>query len=376
MDIDAIRDQFPITKKHINLDNASLSPFPRPVVEAVEGMLQQRAERGVDAFWGWIDVADEAKALIADLINATPDEIALTQNTSEGINTVANMLDWNEGDNVVLNNLEFFPNYWPWLRLRKYGVEIRIVAHRDGYITVEDLAREVDENTRVIALSSVAWINGLKHDLEAIGNLAHDNGAYLVVDGIQSVGVSQVDVRRGPVDFLSCGGHKWLFSLLGTGFLFCRRELIEQFEPAYLGWQSDAQRFDYTFREYDLAPTAQRFMFGNTSMAGAHALHAGISFINELGLEQIEKRNHHLTDYLIEQLRPLGVKFLSPLEDRYRSSFINFLSTRAEEIHTLAEEEGIFVSLREGGIRVSPNFYNTEEEIDCFVEIVRRVEKG
>lgn len=376
MDIDAIRDQFPITEKYINLDNASLSPLPTPVVDAVEGMLEQRAKRGVDAFWDWLDVTDEVKSLVAGLINATADEIALTQNTSEGINTVANMLEWNAGDNVVLNNLEFFPNYWPWLRLRKFGVETRIVAHRDGHITTEDLAACVDENTKVIALSSVAWINGLKHDLEEIGGLAHDHGAYLVVDGIQSVGVSQVDVRRGPVDFLSCGGHKWLFSLLGTGFLFCRQELIERFEPAYLGWQSDAQRFDYTFREYDLAPTAQRFMYGNTSMAGAHALHAGVNYINEIGLERIEKRNRHLTDYLIEQLSPLGVEFLSPLEDKYRSSFINFLSAGAEEIQSAAEEEGIFVSVREGGIRVSPNFYNTEEEIDAFIDVVRRVEEG
>lgn len=376
MNIEAIREQFPITKRLINLDNASLSPLPDPVVSAVEGMLKQRAELGVKAFWDWLGIVDETKALIARLINATPDEIALTQNTSEGINTVANMLDWGEGDNVVLNNLEFFPNYWPWLRLRKFGVETRMVSHRKGTITTEDMAKCVDENTRVIALSSVAWINGLKHDLEGIGQLAHEHGAYLVVDGIQSVGASTVDVRKGPVDFLSCGGHKWLFSLLGSGFLFCRRELIEQFEPAYLGWQSDAQRFDYTFREYDLAPTAQRFMFGNTSIAGAHALHAGIGYINEIGLAEIEARNRWLTDYLIKQLSALDVSFLSPLEDQYRSSFINFVPSQPEKVQRVAEEAGILVTVREGGVRVSPHFYNTKEEINRFVEVVKSVEAG
>jgi cysteine desulfurase / selenocysteine lyase len=376
MDIEAIRRDFPITEKYANLDNASLSPLPLPVVQAVERMLQERAEHGVRAFWDWIAVANETKALLAALIHAEPEEIALTQNTSEGINIVANMLDWQKGDNVVLNNLEFFPNYWPWLRLRKYGVEIRVVPHRDGHLTVEDFARCVDDKTRVIALSSVAWINGLRHDLEAIGTLAKNHEAYLVVDGIQSVGVTELDVRQGPVDFLSCGGHKWLFSLLGTGFFYCRRELIEDFEPAYVGWQSDAERFDYTFREYRLAPTAQRFNHGNSNMAGIHALRAGVTYINSIGLAQIEQRNRWLTDYLIEKLSELEVRFLSPLEEKYRSSFFNFVPTDTAAVQAAADAAGILVCSREGGIRVSPNFYNTEEEIDRFVAVVRRLERG
>lgn len=376
MNIEAIRQDFPITEEYVNLDNASLSPIPEPVVQAVQQMLDERTRYGVEAFWNWIDVVDEVKAMLADLINATPEEIALTQNTSEGINIVANMLEWKDGDNVVLNNLEFFPNYWPWLRLRKYGVEIRIVEHRDGWITAEDFERCVDHNTRVIALSSVAWINGLKHDLEAIGSVAKAHDAYLVVDAIQSVGVTPVDVREGPIDFLSCGGHKWLFSLLGSGFFFCRGDLIEQFEPAYLGWQSDAEKFDYTFREYQLAPTAQRFMHGNTSIAGAHAMRAGLQYINDIGLENIVARNRQLTDYLIERLRPLGVRFMGPLEDKYRSSFINAVPSDAEAVQEAARAEGIIVSVREGGLRISPHFYNTEAEIDQFVDVVRRVERG
>ena len=117
-----------------------------------------------------------------------------------------------------------------------------MIEHSDGLITVEDYAEKVDDKTKVVALSSVAWINGLKHDLEALAKLAHDHGAYLAVDAIQSVGTYQIDVEKGPVDFLSCGGHKWLFGLLGSGFFYCRKDLIEQFEPVYLGWQSDEER--------------------------------------------------------------------------------------------------------------------------------------
>jgi selenocysteine lyase/cysteine desulfurase len=247
-----LRQDFPITEEWVNLDNAGLSPLPRPVVDAVERMLEQRARKGVLAYWEWVDTVQETRELIAGLIHASLEEIAFTQNTSEGINIVANMLDWKPGDNVILNDLEFFPNYWPWIRLRKFGVETRLVKHSDGLITTEDFARVMDSHTRVIALSSIAWINGLKHDLDEIGALAKRHGAYLVVDAIQHVGASRMDVRQGPVDFMACGGHKWLFSLLGSGFFYCRRDLIEQFEPAYVGWQSDADRFNYEFRDYRL----------------------------------------------------------------------------------------------------------------------------
>ncbi|GMR11526.1 MAG: aminotransferase class V-fold PLP-dependent enzyme [Anaerolineae bacterium] len=369
--IDQLREDFPITEEWVNLDNAGLSPFPRPVVEAVERLIDQRVRKGVLAYWDWVDTIQETKELIAGLIHASAEEIAFTQNTSEGINTVANMLEWKPGDNVVLNDLEFFPNYWPWIRLRKFGVETRLVKHREGLITTEDLARQMDSHTRVVALSSISWINGLKHDLAEIGALAKEHGAFLVVDAIQHVGVTELDVRQGPVDFLACGGHKWLFSLLGSGFFFCRRELIEHFEPAYVGWQSDADRFNYEFRDYRLAPDAQRFMHGNNNLAGVHGMHAGISFINRIGLQNIERRNRRLTDYLIENLQPLGVTFLSPLEDKYRSAILNFIPRDPARVQELATERKIIVCVREGGIRVSPNFYNTEEEIDRLIEVVR-----
>jgi cysteine desulfurase/selenocysteine lyase len=374
MDIEAIRKDFPITNTYTNLDNAGLSPFPIPVKEAVEKLVHDRTVHGVKAFWDWVDTVDETRELIAALINATPEEIAFTQNTSEGINIAANVIDWSPGDNVVLNDLEFAPNYWPWLRLRRFGVEIRMINHKNGRITTQDFVELVDDKTKVIALSSVAWINGLKHDLSEIGALAKKHNAYLVVDAIQSVGNSCIDVREGPIDFLACGGHKWLFGLLGSGFLFCRKELIEQCEPVYLGWQSDEDRFDYTFREYQLAPTAQRFQHGNNSIAGIFSLNAGIKYINRIGIKNIESRNRYLTDYLIEQLQPLFIDYLSPLEEKYRSSFINFIPSDSEGVFNLARERDILICVREGGIRASPNFYNTEEEIDQLVEVVNEVE--
>jgi selenocysteine lyase/cysteine desulfurase len=376
VDLETLRADFPITQKYNNLDNASLSPLPLPVVRAVEKMLSERSQLGVDAFWPWVTISDETRALIAGLINAEPEEIALIQNTSEGINIVATMLDWRTGDNVVVSNLEFGPNYWPWLRLRKMGVEVRLVEHRDGLITTEDFAARVDGRTRVLAVSSVAWTNGLRHDLPALAEVVHSHAGYLAVDGIQQVGNSRLDVRQGPVDFLSCGGHKWLFGLLGTGFFFCRRDLITQYEPVYVSWQSDAERFDYTFREYSLSPTARRFNHGNTSVAGHHALHAGISYINRIGLDAIESRIGRLTHRLIAGLRPLGVRFLSPLQDRYRSAIVNFIPRDAQALVEQARARNILACVRQGGVRVSPSFYNTEDEVDQLIELTEQIQNG
>lgn len=382
MDISKVREDFPIIREdRIYLDNASLSPYPTPVVAAATKVYQERNRTGVDGYWGWLDIADETRAQCARLINAETDEIALVENTSTGINIVANMLDWAEGDNVVINDLEFFPNVYPWVRLRQYGIEVRIVRSEkpDGTrdVTTADLRAASDKRTKVIALSQVAWTNGLKFDQEAIGALAKECGAYLLLDAIQSVGALRIDVRQGPVDFLACGGHKWLLGPLGTGFFYCRSELIERFEPVYVGWHSDKSPLAYHFREeYELAPNAKRFMPGNINMAGVHGLHAGTKYLLDIGIAEIEKRNMALADRLVEGIRELGLRFLSPLRYEARSHIVNFVPTDCEKTMRALGEAHIAVTQRAGGIRVSPNFYNEEWEIDKLLEVVAKVERS
>jgi cysteine desulfurase/selenocysteine lyase len=383
MDIAKIREDFPITRDgRIYLDNASLSPYPTPVVAAATLAYQQRSQTGVDSYWRWIEIADETRSQCAQLINADADEIALVENTSTGINIVANGLDWKAGDNVVVNDLEFFPNLYPWLRQKKqHGIQVRIIHSQkpDGTqdVTLEDLRAACDERTRVIALSQVAWINGLKHDLVAIGDLAHSRGAYLLVDAIQSVGALQFDVHQGPVDFVACGGHKWLLGPLGTGFFYCRRELIERFEPVYVSWHSDVGRYDYRFREeYVLDPTAKRFMPANINMTGVLGLHAGTRYLLDLGMAEIERRNMMLSNRLVAGLHALGLKFLSPLRPEARSQIVNFVPADLERTLKALAKARVEVSTRNGGVRVSPNFYNEEWEIDRLVEVVAGVERG
>jgi len=378
LNLEQIRADFPITEDYIYLDNAALFPYPTPVVERVAAKLRERSQFGVHKYSGWLEIVEKARAQVAQLIGAEPDEVAFTQNTSEGINIVANVLDWRPGDNVIINNLEYFANVYPWARLRRQrGVEVRIVPHKDGWLDLKDIQNMADKRTRVIALSHVEWINGLRHDLEAIGRFAHSLGAYLVVDAIQSVGAVKVDVRAGHVDFLACGGHKWLMTPLGTGIFYCRRELVERFEPVYVGCYSDEQPSNYTFRDdYRLARSSRRFNYGNSNVAGIHGLHAALDYLEGLGLEQVFARNRQLADLLVRGLSRAGVRFLSPLDDRYRSHIVTFIPRDVDATLRALEEERISVSPRGGGIRVSPAFYNSGDEIEALIAVVSEVEAG
>jgi selenocysteine lyase/cysteine desulfurase len=383
MDVVKIREDFPITREDlIYLNNAGVSPYPAPVVASMNEFCQERSRTGGVAFWDGMKALAEVQKQCARLIHADADEIALIENTATGINIVANMIDWEERDNVVINDLEFFP--YQWLRLRKHGVEVRTVRSEkpDGTrdVTLDDLRSACDEHTKVIYVSAVSYINGLKYDLGAVGALAKEYGAYLAVDGIQAVGALEIDVRKGPVDFLSCAGYKWLLSPLGTGFFYCRRDLIERFEPTYVGWLSDRSAGSpgctQSSEEYELSPTARRFMLGGFNMSGMYGLRAGIDYLMGIGMAEIEERNMALADRLVEGIKGLGLGFLSPLRREARSQIVTFVPTRLQETLEALNAAHIPLPARLNGIRVSPNFYNEEEEIDRLIEVVAEVEQS
>jgi cysteine desulfurase / selenocysteine lyase len=376
MNIDTIRREFPITEDIAYLDNASLSPLPRCVVAAAAAELEDRSRRGVDGFWSWLDVIDDTRAKVAALLGATADEVTFLQNTSEGINVVANMIDWQHGDNVVINDLEYYPNAYPWLKLAARGVEPRVVRHTDGSITPAGLGAVVDRRTRVVAISHVAWINGLRHDLVAISDICRASGAYLCVDAIQSLGAGPVSVADGRIDFLASGSHKWLMAPLGLGIFYCRQELIERFEPPFVGWQSDDRGFssqEYGFRDhFTPGSTARRFNHGNINVAAVHGLHASMSMLEDIGWERVFARNRMLSDRVVAGLSALGVRFLSPLDAGRRSNIVNAIPNDLQRTLAALKAARIAVSTRAGGVRISPAVYNTEEEIDWLVAVFAR----
>lgn len=369
-DVNALRSAFPVTKHCTYLNHAAVAPLPNPVRAAMSKFI---ADRGVifKRKRRYEHVSDDLRAVLAWLINAAPEEIALVQNTSEGLNIIANALPLETGDNVIFCDIEFPANVYPWMNLQRRGIEPRCVPHDSGGLTVEALETYADARTRVVAASSVEFLTGFRNDLQALGAWCDEHEAYFVVDGIQSLGAAPLDVQACGIDFLSCGSPKWLMGPKGQAFIYCRHELLDELLPPFAGYLSVAGWEDW--RDYDLTflPDASRFELGCANQVGQVGLLAAVRFLMETGIPAIERWTLHLTDLLIEDLQQRGYDVASNLEREYRSAIVSFsVPGDVDEAFQKLANAKIVVSKREQYIRVSPHCYNTEEEITRVGEVL------
>jgi selenocysteine lyase/cysteine desulfurase len=315
---------------------------------------------------------DEPKRLFARLVGATEDEIAFVTNTSTGLNIAAHMLDYPSGSNIVTTDLEYPSVVYPWLGQR-LNVKVRYVKNVNGEILLEDVEKAVDDSTVALAVSHVEYVNGFRHNLRSLAEIAHEHGAYLIVDAIQSAGVIPIDVKRDDIDFLTAGCYKWLLGPAGAGFLYVRKELIEKFEPPFIGWASVKPEVFDTIDFWDiwtlkLSENASRFEVGWPSVYSLVGASASLQLLLDTGISNIEKRVLALTSRLIEAVKERRLRLQTPEEPECRSGIVNFLVDKPERLVKKLGKKGIVVSARSHGLRVSPHFYNSEEEIERLVK--------
>jgi cysteine desulfurase/selenocysteine lyase len=372
-DVNAIRELFPVVENKVFLNHAAQSPLPKPVADAVKKCVEELS------MYGNVSTSERddcGKALFARLIGAKPEEIALVENTSVGLNIAANVLEYLPDSKIVTTDLEYPSVVYPWLK-KSLGVKIHYVRNVSGKIQLEDFEKAVDDKTVAVAVSHVEYVNGFRNDLRALSQIAHEHGAYLIVDAIQSAGVIPIDVKRDGVDFLTTACYKWLLSPTGAAYLYVREDLIENFEPPYVGWASVKQEIFETVDFWDiwslrLSETASRFEVGTPSFLSFVGAAEAIKMLLSFGIENIEKRVLRLTDYLIEAVKALGLELQTPEEQQYRSGIVNFKVDKPKEVVEHLKRNNIVVSARARGIRVSPHFYNTEEEIDTLVNEIQK----
>lgn len=363
MNLDQIREQIPTSRKYVYLNHAACSPLPTPVLNVQKQYLEGRALEAEVFFDSWVDHTESTRKLVADFINAQPEEIAFLKNTSEGINLAANMLDYSPGDNVVTTDLEFPSNYLPWFNLKRKGVKFRVVKNRDGRLFLEDFEKIMDDKTKCLAVSHVEFGTGLKNDLEALGDLCREHGTYFFVDPIQSLGALDLDVTRIPVDFFSCACYKWLMSELGISIFYIRKELIDEFHSPNIGWYSlkDYLNYEHFDRENpEIVDTARKFEVGNLNFYGVYSLHASLTFLNTY--PERETRVMHLANYVMDQLEKKGIPVQTPDE---HAGIVNFKVQNPGTMVEKLKAKGIIVSSRAGGIRISAHFWNTTDELDA-----------
>ncbi len=362
--IERYRREFPIVKSSIYLDHAGVAPVPLRVKSEVEGFLSRASEKAILDYDSWMARVEEVRAASAALIGSDNGEIAFIKNTSHGISLVAGGLDWKEGDNVVVTDKEFPANVYPWLDLRRKGVEVRVAPFIGGGISIKDIEELMDSRTRVLSISSVQSVNGFRIDLKSLGELCNNRGVLLFVDAIQSLGAVPMDVKDFGVDFLAADGHKWLLSTEGTGIFYCRKELVADLHPGLIGWMSVENETDFENIEYNLKSEAGRFEEGSYNVMGIHALGASLDMISEIGVGEIFERILGLGELIIVEADKRGFEIKSPRDTIQRGGIVSFAGDfEPSTIRDKLMKSNIVINQRGGALRLAPHFYNTEDEI-------------
>jgi cysteine desulfurase/selenocysteine lyase len=366
------RELFPVTQNLVYFNHAAVGPLSVRAHEAMVRHATDQRDFGALHWRAWYEEIDAVRESAARLIGAQADEIAILKNTSEGLSFVAEGLRWNDGDNVVTSALEFPSNWTPWKRLEDRGVSVR-VADVPAAQAIEPL---IDDRTRIVTVSSVAFHNGFTADLEAIGALCARRNVLFCVDAIQSVGVLPIDVKRAKIDFLSADGHKWMCASEGAAIFYVAAETREQLTVLETGWTNIERQGKFINTGTTLVAGGRRFEAGSLNTNGVYGLRAAIDLLHEIGIEVVSERAIAIATLLADGLESIGWNVASPRP--IRSPIIAATPPNVEKSllwwHRQLEEQGIVSAPREGLLRFSPHFYNEESEVDRVIHVLQQLQ--
>ena len=369
------RREFPICARKIYCAHASDAPLPRAVAAAMHESIERNSvdSREYDVE---LDRIEETRSAVARLLGCEEEEIAFTGPTASGLNTIANGLDWNAGDEVVCYLDDYPANVYPWLALERHGVKpVFLESQRIGEITAELVGRALPSRTKLVALASANYCSGYRIDIEAIGAVCAERGVLFSVDAIQTLGAVPVPLKN--VDFASAGAQKWMLGPSGAGIMFVKKNRQELLRPAIIGgWNVVSPNF-IAQREIRFESGGRRYEPGAYTHSVLAGLHAAVRVLSEAGPAEIAARILSLTQKLRELLAPAGFEFLTPSENNQRAGILTVRHPKVDS-GRLWEELGkndIVVSLRfdrgnRSWLRVSPHFYNTEAEIEKIARLL------
>ncbi|MGI9554313.1 MAG: aminotransferase class V-fold PLP-dependent enzyme [Thermodesulfobacteriota bacterium] len=359
-----IRKLFPVTEKHVYLDHSAVSPVSVNAASAANDFLEEATSEAAFVYDNWMEKIEHVRKRFSDLIGSDADEIAFVRNTSHGISLVASGLDWKKGDSVIVYKKEFPSNIYPWLNLESAGVDLKFIEPDNVEITLEDIKHLCDDTTRLVSISSVQFTTGFRVDLKPIGEFCRENNILFFVDAIQSLGIIPIDVKDCNIDFLAADGHKWMLSPEGTGIFYCNREIVDQVNPSLLGWKTIVNEFDYEIIDLTIKPNALKFEEGSLPVAGIAALGASLELLMDVGIENVRDEIHRLGGLIIDEAKNRGFHLTTPEDKSKRGGAICFSGPfDPATLRLQLREKNIMVNVRGGGLRVSPHFYNTDDEI-------------
>jgi cysteine desulfurase/selenocysteine lyase len=365
------REEFPVTKNLVYLNHAAVAPLSLRAATAMQRLAQDALDFGSLHYADWMATYEALRAAAARLINASPREIAIVKNTSEGIAMVATGIRWKSGDVVVAFEEEFPANFFPWKRLEQAGVTIRWLSVFDDLERINEATR----GARMLAISFVQYLSGYRVSLEKIGEICSRHRCLFFVDAIQGMGAFPINVKAAGIDTLAADGHKWMLGPEGCGVLYVRQEVQEQIEPVQIGWTNFATYADYASRDMTLRPDAGRYESGTLNTIGCYGLRASIDFLLEVGVEKIAAKVQALGDRIREGAEEIGF-VISGKRTPETGAGIVAMRKPGIESHVIVKrlkERGFIAAPRQGWVRLSPHFYIDHEEIESLLNELKSI---
>ena len=342
--------------------------------QALERYLQERsrAEAGRAEH---IETEKRCKQRVADLMGCATDDVGLVGSASEAIVLIASGIDFKPGDNIVTNDLEFPSTVLPWIQMKEHGVEVRLVRSRDWQFTPEEVTEQIDGRTRLVAVSHVSYLSGLRLDLDPIAHAAHAHGALLLADVTQSLGVVPVDV--GAYDFAVASTYKWLLGVHGGGVLYWNRARLPDFAPGAVGWFSvDNFLSEDRFEKITWKPTAERFELGMPAHAAIYALENGVRYLQQYGADRIGAHVEALGDELIDGLRAQGWTVMTPEERSRRAGNFSIAVEDAVTVRDALIEKNVHTWGGDGRVRGSLHLYNDSADVAAYLAALQPFAPG
>lgn len=379
-DITTLRQtEFPFSHNYIYFNHASISPLPARTRDHVRWAIDELAAQPGD-FWSnhGLPAMETFRRDLATFINAAdPQEIVLATTTSFALNSFAQSVAWQPGDNVLFCEIEFPSNAYPWMSLAREGVDVRQVPAVAGGLTLEALEPLVDKRTRLIAASAVQFFSGHRTDLATIGAFCRERDILFVVDAIQAIGHMEFDVKAMNIDVLATGGQKSLLALPGIGFMYIRAPICQTLKPRFIGGNATIDYLHWLNYDMTFLPGAQRFAMGTPNLPGIFSVCASLSLLRELGTDNIDRHTRRLAAQAMDALSGMGYKVITP--QQHHGPIVTFksgLSVQATDalVEQLQQRRVAVVKhLDTAGaphLRLSFHCYNTAEEIDRFAGIL------
>ena len=395
MQVTDFRADIPFLDEVIYLDAASTTPTPKPVVDAMNEYYHHfNSNTGRGAYRTAVKATSEVektRVKLSKLINCDPEEIIFTKNTTEAINLVVNGLNYEKDESIIVPNIEHHSNFIPWLNLKNQGVKTKIISSgQHGMVKSEDIEQTIDKTTKLITITQVSNSIGSVQPVNEIGKLAKENNILFMMDAAQSVGHMSVDVKEIGADFVTFPGHKGLLGPVGTGFLYCNKEVAEKLSPMNLGGGTVS---DVTEDNFTLAPVPSRFEGGTQNISGIIGLGAAVDYINKIGISKIEKYGEKLTKMMYNGIKEIeNAAVYGHPENIYDMVGFNISGVNCHDVAKILDEQSnicvrsgmhcAIPAMRQigayefgGTVRASIHYYNTEEEIQTLIDILDEVSK-